>query len=187
MLSEKVKQVPTNTPGVYCLFDLDGEPAYGGKSSDVRGRLRQHFIRQDSSVASYGRLDIWDISHLWWWETDQYALAEQHLLEQFSPYLNFDTEHEQPVDSTPIQLDEPTGKIQLIDEEERAFRSQPYNRTKQKLEHLSRMVDKIRLAGHSEKTKQTLYEHQRILQENMGDFLDLSPSEVQAELDDYFE
>ncbi|WP_410320857.1 GIY-YIG nuclease family protein [Natronomonas sp.] len=51
---------------MYCMYDLDGKPAYAGKTSGLRGRLRQHFIRQDSSVVSYGRLDIWDIAAVDW-------------------------------------------------------------------------------------------------------------------------
>lgn len=48
--------VPTG-PGVYCMFDLDDAPAYAGQIGNLRSRLRQHFIRQDSSVSSYGRFD----------------------------------------------------------------------------------------------------------------------------------
>jgi len=171
MLSEKVKSVPTETPGVYCLFDLDGVPAYAGQSSKLRSRLRQHFVRQDSSVVSYGRLDIWDIAYIDWWKTTERDRAEQSLLAHYRPYLNFGNELEDGQLASPIDIDEPDGVIQLVSEDEREFRSEPYNRTKQKLEHLSRMVDKIKLAGHSDDTKRTLYEHQRILQENITAFL----------------
>ena len=147
MLSEKIKSVPTNTPGVYCLFDLDEEPVYVGQSSNLRGRLRQHFIRQDSSVTSYGRLDIWDISRFDWWETTERECAENHLSAHYSPYLNFSNEHKLPEKPAPIDIETPDGVTRLISEKEQEFRSQPYNRTKQKLEHLSRMIDKIKLAG----------------------------------------
>lgn len=184
MLSEKITSVPTETPGVYCLFDLDGVPAYAGQSSKLRSRLRQHFVRQDSSVVSYGRLDIWDIAYIDWWETSERDRAEQLLLSHYTPYLNFDHEIEGVQNASSIDVDDPDGVIQLVSEDEREFRSEPYNRTKQKLEHLSRMVDKIRLAGHSDDTKRTLYEHHRILQENITEFLGVEDFE-QREVGDW--
>ena len=78
MISQSLKTVPTNTPGIYCMFDLDGEPAYAGQTSKLRSRLRQHFIRQDSSVVSYGRLDIWDIAFVDWWSTPDTDQAEKY-------------------------------------------------------------------------------------------------------------
>ncbi|QSG02818.1 GIY-YIG nuclease family protein [Natranaeroarchaeum sulfidigenes] len=187
MLSDKLREIPVDTQGVYCLFDLDGNAAYAGKSSDLRSRLRQHFIRQDSSVASYGRLDIWDISHFHWWEAESYDRAEDFLLDYYSPYLNFKSDLETPNGSSPIGFENPDGVVHLIDEEEREFRSQPYNRTKQKIDHISRMVDKIKLAGHSDNTKRTLYEHQRILRNNIDEFLGVKQPEDQSDLQDYTE
>ena len=187
MLSDKLREIPADTPGVYCLFDIDGNPAYGGKSSNLRSRLRQHFIRQDSSVASYGRLDIWDISYFYWWESESYDRAEDHLLDHYSPYLNFQSDLETPDGSSLIEFEDPDGVVRLINEEEREFRSQPYNRTKQKLDHISRMVDKIKLAGHSDDTKRTLYEHQRILRKNIDEFLGVKRPEDQSDLREYTE
>ncbi len=153
------------------MYDLDGEPAYVGRSSQLRARLRQHFVRQDSSVVSYGRLDIWDIAYVDWWETEQTDAAENHLLTDRQPYLNFDAEMSAPTGECPADVEDPSGTIQLLSEEELEFRTQPYNRAKQKLEHLRRMIDKIRLAGHSSDTKETFYEHNRIFQEAVSEFL----------------
>lgn len=171
MISETLGSVPTGTAGVYCMFDLDGEPAYAGQTSALRSRLRQHFIRQDSSVVSYGRLDIWDISYVEWWQTTQQDAAEQQLLSAYTPYLNFDSEVAGGDVKQPISITDPSGTLELLSEDELEFRVQPYNRAKQKLEHLLRMLDKIRLAGHSDRTKRTFYEHNRILQENISEFL----------------
>jgi hypothetical protein len=95
-------------------------------------------------------------------------------------YLNFESGNEVPADTAPIDIDTPEGTLQLISEDELEFRSEPYNRSKQKLEHILRMIDKIKLAGHSEDTKRTVYEHQRILEENISRFLgvDRRPSET---------
>lgn len=128
-------------------------------------------------MASHGRLDIWDISHMHWWESESYDRAENHLLNYYSPYLNFQINIKAPSGSSSIQFEDPDGVVYLIDEKEREFRSQPYNRIKQKLDHISRMVDKIKLASHSDDTKRTLYQHQRILQENIDKFLGMERSD----------
>lgn len=185
MLGELLKAVPTGTEGVYCMFDLDGEPAYAGQTSDLRSRLRQHFVRQDSSVVSYGRLDIWDIAYVDWWKTSQRDSAEASLLTNYEPYLNFDGEATTPVTKESVDLENPAGTLQLLTEDELQFRSQCYNRAKQKLEHLLRMIDKIHLAGHSNDTKNTLYEHNRILQQNIAEFLGIDHLNERSTISDW--
>jgi len=187
MISEKLTTVPTDTPGVYCMHDLDGKPAYAGQTSKLRSRLRQHFIRQDSSVVSYGRLDIWDIASVDWWITSDTDQAEKALLSKYQPYLNFEAEIAAPTETSVIDFGKPDGTIELVSKEELEFRSEPYHRSKQKLEHLLRMIDKIQIAGHSEATKKTLYEHQRILAENITKFLDVEPQEQSSTISDFSE
>lgn len=182
MLGERMREIPRGEPGVYCMFDLDGVPAYAGRSGGLRSRLRQHFIRQDSSVVSYGRLDIWDICRVDWWVTPDDKDAEKLLLEEYDPYLNF----ADSVSTAGIDIDfdptSPDDSVFLLSDDEWEFRAEPYNRTKQKLEHLSRMVDKIKLAGHSDDTKRTLYEHERILRENIAEFLGVEREDLQQDL-----
>lgn len=48
----------------------------------------KHFVRQDSSVVSYRRLDIWDISRIDWWQTSEDEEAEKVLLDKYKLYLN---------------------------------------------------------------------------------------------------
>lgn len=182
MLGKKLRDVPTNTSGVYCFYDLDDTAAYAGLSSDVRGRLRQHLIRQDSSVVSYGRLDIQDISRVEYWETTDTDAAEDSLIHDQRPYLNFGDGSENSAHNSPIDTGNPDGNIRLISHREQAFREEPYARSKQKLEHISRMIDKIKIAGHSTRTKRTLYEHKQILETNLAVFLGIEDPE-QAELD----
>ena len=62
-----------NLPGVYVLFDLDERPLYVGKSGKLRGRLEQHFIRQDSSATADGLLDIYDVLRVAVWYADPEA------------------------------------------------------------------------------------------------------------------
>lgn len=165
-----LSSIPTEA-GVYCMFDLDDTPAYAGQTSNLRSRLRQHFVRQDSSVSSYGRLDPWDIATVAWWTTERTDPAEQDLLADFAPYLNFAGESETEVPGDAIDTGTPDGTFALMSEDEQAFRRQPYNRVKQKIEHINRMVDKIKYANHSDDTRRTLYEHKRILEQNLQEFL----------------
>ena len=185
MITEAIRTVPAGEPGVYCMLDLDGEPAYAGQTSNLRSRLKQHFIRQDSSVVSYGRLDIWDIACVDWWKTPNKNQAEKALLSKYQPYLNFDAEISAPTKTAVIDLENPDGTIELVSKEELEFRSEPYNRSKQKLEHILRMMDKIKLAGHSKDTKETLYEHQRIFSENIAEFLGIEPEYRKSKIGDW--
>lgn len=169
-------RIPTEE-GVYCMFDLDDTPAYAGQTSNLRSRLRQHLIRQDSSVSSYGRLDPWDIASVAWWTTEQTDQAEQELLNELQPYLNFTAETETQDQQGEIDIRNPNGTFSLMSDNEQSFRQQPYNRVKQKIEHINRMVDKIKYANHSDDTRQTLYEHKRILEENLQDFLGIDELE----------
>ncbi|KXA89209.1 hypothetical protein AKJ57_05680 [candidate division MSBL1 archaeon SCGC-AAA259A05] len=159
--------------GVYCIFDLDETPAYGGQTSNLKGRMKQHFIRQDSSVVSYGKLDVWDIYYVLWWETDRIDKAEKELISFFQPYLNLEDYRQiDPGDMDIINPENPSGKLRIISENESRFRRSAYNRAKQKLEHVSRMIDKIKFAGHTEETRKTVYEHMRILKRNLDKFLE---------------
>lgn len=157
--------------GAYSIFDLDNIPVYVGETSELRRRFKDHFIKQDSSVTSYGRLDPWDISHVEWWTTENRYIAENQLISKFDPYLNFDTKKQKEIEDSVINIQNPDGKFSLISDEEREFRKKPYNRAKQKLEHINRMIDKIKFADHSEETRKTLYKHKEILEENLNKFL----------------
>ncbi|SEH56294.1 hypothetical protein SAMN05192561_10761 [Halopenitus malekzadehii] len=159
------------------MFDLDDTPAYAGQTSNLRNRLRQHFVRQDSSVSSYGRLDPWDIATVAWWITDQTDRAEQKLLADFEPYLNFADGNNITVQIDTIDTGTPNGTFALMSKDEQSFRRQPYNRVKQKIEHINRMVDKIKYANHSDDTRRTLYEHKRILEQNLEEFLGVEESD----------
>jgi hypothetical protein len=132
---------------------------------------------------SYGRLDVWDIAYVDWWTTEKKERAEQHLLTHYRPYLNFTAEYDSAVTQTGIDIGSPGGTLQLITEDELEYRSLRYNRSKQKLEHILRMIDKIKLADHSADTRRTLYEHKRIFDENVAEFLGVENTE-QVELTD---
>jgi hypothetical protein len=131
-------------------------------------------IRQDSSVASYGRLDPRDIASIEWWTTERVDAAEQDLLGRLDPYLNFSAE----IDASPLQsevdVDEPDGTLTLMSDEELEFRRQPHNRVKQKIEHINRIVDKIEYADHSDDTRRAVYEHKQILDKNLQEFLGIN-------------
>ncbi len=175
MSVDNLNDVPSSA-GVYCIFDLDGIPVYAGRTgSSIRSRLKQHFVRQDSSVVSSGRLDIWDVSHVHWWETDRDKICEKAVIAHFEPYLNNENEFEVPAESN-LEFDSPDGQVRLIDEEENLFRSQPYNRSRQKLEHLIRMADKIKYTGHRNHTREAVRIHWMILKDNLTEFVDIEDS-----------
>lgn len=169
-LKKKIKQIP-NKPGVYCFYDLEETPAYAGKTGrSIRGRIREHLIRQDSSAASYGKLDMWDIYYVKYWETENEDSAEEELIAALDPYLNIENIEKE---NENLDINNPTGRLNVISDEETKFRKQPYNRTKQKLKHLERMLDKIKLAEHTQDTQKLLYRHLELMENNLEDFLDV--------------
>ncbi|MFB6158665.1 MAG: GIY-YIG nuclease family protein [Candidatus Nanohalobium sp.] len=172
-LRQKVNNLPSEK-GVYCFYDLNEEPVYVGKTnSSIRSRLKQHLIRQDSSIVSYGKLDIWDIFYVKYWKVENPDRLEKELISDLEPYLNlegFDSNF------SDLERDNPTGKLNLISDKEAEFRRKPYNRTKQKLEHLERMADKIKTSNHTKDTQSILYKHLNILEDSIDDFLDTKSS-----------
>jgi hypothetical protein len=92
------------------------------------------------------------------------------LTREFQPYLNFAAGSDGQPSQSAIDEEESDGKFALMCEEEEAFWRQSYNRLKQKIEQINRMVDNINYANHSDDTLRTLVSH-RILEENLQDFL----------------
>ena len=55
-LRDRVNNLPSKS-GVYCFYDVNDEPAYVGKTGrSIKSRLKQHLIKQDSSISSYENL-----------------------------------------------------------------------------------------------------------------------------------
>ncbi|MFB6200136.1 MAG: GIY-YIG nuclease family protein [Candidatus Nanohaloarchaea archaeon] len=160
-----------NSSGVYCIYDVDEKPAYVGKTTNgIKNRLRQHFISQTSSLIGHGRLDVWDVYYVEYWKTDNTDDAEKQLISQLKPYLNLGglgETHEV------VNPNSPSGKLQVISKEEAKSRKEPYNRAKQKITHIDRMLDKIKKADHGEDVQKVLYEHLDLLEDNLDEFLDV--------------
>lgn len=168
---------PTSA-GVYCLIDLDGRPAYVGQTgSSIRQRLRQHLIRQTSSVTSSGRLDPWDIAEVRWWQTDSPKRAEQFLLEEVDPYLNTKSERTAGDEQVEVDLDNPDGETELASGDTLDERREPYRRAKRKMDHLDILLGKVAYADQGEHVRKAGHAHRRILEENLEAFLDVVPPE----------
>ena len=93
-----VSDIPTD-PALYALYGGTGRSkhvAYIGISSNLRRRIRHHFIRQDSSVVtgtSAASLDPNLVTHIEWWLHPRFAeksflqAAELIAFEEFDPAL----------------------------------------------------------------------------------------------------
>ena len=51
MIDFSLSSIP-KTAGIYAMYDRSGGVAYVGLSTNLRGRIEQHIIRRDSSVAT---------------------------------------------------------------------------------------------------------------------------------------
>jgi len=58
---------------------------------------------------SYGKLDIWDISHLIWWRCEEINNAENQLKHYFHPYLNL--EIPKSISDEIVQIEESDGEF----------------------------------------------------------------------------
>lgn len=93
-----VEDLPTD-PAIYTLHGGTGRGrhvAYVGLTRDLRGRIRQHFIRRDSSIVtgtSAATLNPDLVTKLEWWLHDRFSdttnrrAAELVALEMFEPAL----------------------------------------------------------------------------------------------------
>jgi hypothetical protein len=162
-----------NTPGVYVLFDLDERPLYVGKSGKLRGRLEQHFIRQDSSATADGLLDIYDVLRVavWYAEGDLDAY-EAAAYRQFPPRWNRAVP-EWSGQLPTLTLDNADVVVGILDSpEEVAVRRQPLERIEAKLLHLIRAVRKAKISGASPAIRRALHRHAEELGELFRSGLD---------------
>jgi hypothetical protein len=150
-----------NVPGAYLLLDLDERPLYVGSSKNVRNRLVQHFIRQDSSAAADGVLDPYEVLRVVVWYADGMLTnaLEAALYHRFRPRWN----RAIPPSPTPLPtltLDNADVVVEVQDTPEQlALRREPLERIEAKLFHLLRAVRKAKIAGASDGTYNALALH----------------------------
>ena len=94
-ISSKLLTVVPQAPGIYSLYERK-DIIYVGIGDDMRKRLRQHFIRRDSSiVTSVGaaRLHLEFITRVAWWTCEEFEdrnyleAAELVAFEYLNPVL----------------------------------------------------------------------------------------------------
>ena len=134
--------------GVYCIYDLDGEPIYVGYASESEtrnlvGRLREHFTQQTSSVVAHGRIDLLDVWYVDIWVTERWKEAEDQLISALDPVLN---RGNPSTEVNLIEIDSPDFTLWICDEETRETKLQPQNRVRSKMDHIQRMVDSDQIA-----------------------------------------
>ena len=166
-----------NVPGVYVLFDLDEQPLYVGKSTTLRSRLEQHFIRQDSSATADGLLDIYDVLRVAVWYAKRDSNASLDAFEA-AAYQCFPPRWNRAVPSCPgplpaLSLEDADAVIGILDSpEELAVRRQPLQRVEAKLLHLLRAVRKAKISGASPGVRKALARHAEELGDLFGRLLD---------------
>lgn len=92
-----LSKVNCNKPGIYVMYDKTGKVIYVGSSKNIHKRIKQHIIRQDSSVttgASATSLNPEKISSIHWWlhedffDIDRLKAAELIAFDEFKPILS---------------------------------------------------------------------------------------------------
>jgi excinuclease UvrABC nuclease subunit len=167
-----------NTAGVYLLLDLDGVPLYAGQSKHLRGRLEQHFIRQDSSATADGLLDIYDVLQVVVWyaypkyelfaEDDASAqermepldILEAAVVQRYSPPWNRAKTVAWAGPMPDLTIDNADVVVGILDSPEQvAVRREPLERIEAKLLHLIRAVRKAKISGASRGVRAALTRH----------------------------
>lgn len=165
---DDLKEVPDSS-GVYCFYDIYGEPIYVGETSNLRDRLRQHLANQNSSVVTYGKLDPLDVWKAEYWCTDRESKAENQLKKEFEPKIN--TEKPERAKNV-VDPESPKATFHVIEKEEAESRKEPHRRAKQKLSHLDAVVKKLDMGDHDEKTERKVYLHLEELRKAFNEITD---------------
>ena len=81
MIDFSLRSIP-KTAGVYAMYDRNGSVAYVGLSTNLRGRIEQHVIRRDTSVATGVSATVLNpdkVASICWWLSQ--ALSDKAYLE----------------------------------------------------------------------------------------------------------
>lgn len=173
-----------NVPGAYLLLDLDERPLYMGSSKNVRDRLMQQFVRQDSSATADGVLDLYEVLRVAVWYADGRSTGalEAALYQSFRPRWN----RAVLPSSTPLPtltLDNADVVVDAQDTPEQlALRREPLERIEAKLLHLLRAVRKAKISGASDGTYNALVLHSSELHRLFQDTLSRRPIGTESEI-----
>ncbi len=75
MIDFSLRSIP-KTAGIYAMYDRSGGVAYVGLSTNLRGRIEQHIIRRDSSVATGVSATVLNpdkVAHICWWLNPRFS------------------------------------------------------------------------------------------------------------------
>ena len=126
MIDFSLSSIP-KAAGIYAMYDRSGGVAYVGLSTNLRGRIEQHMIRRDSSVATGVSATVLNpdkVARICWWLNSRFSdqayreAAEVVAFEVLNPSLRSRgkvTNHAKPI------LEDQT----FCDEMARLFRSKP--------------------------------------------------------------
>ncbi len=159
---EKILSTP-DKPGIYVFYDFDGAVLYVGRSSRLKGRLTEHFVRFNSSIIADSNLDPRDVAIIRYWifnDDKETKKLEPAFIAKYQPKLNLST--------SDIRVKSQTFDISLPDETTSSFielnlpeysRDAPLVRLKNKSHLIHEMVLKFELAGVTDKGKRVLVAH----------------------------
>ncbi len=75
MIDFSLSSIP-RTAGIYAMYDRSGGVAYVGLSANLRGRIEQHIMRRDSSVATGVSATVLNpdkVKRICWWLNSRFS------------------------------------------------------------------------------------------------------------------
>lgn len=154
-------------PGVHLFLDVDGEALYAGQTTQMRSRLEQHLVRQDSSATADGLLDPFEIVTVVGWYLDDDKDRRKFLAairNQYDPRWNRGVISEAGPLPT-VSLDSADFQIAFQSQAQRDALLVPLVRIEAKLLHLLRATRKARISGSSNSVREALSVHAAELQD----------------------
>ncbi len=135
----------SNEIGVYVLCDLDDVPVYVGQTTEgIRTRVRKHLTAARSDIVASRQIDVWEIAWVRAYpESDKsrITLLENTLFHHFDPISPLMNARLPPRKLLDGPLPAPSQIIQVMSNEEIAFRRELINRYPRQLNHYSQIAE----------------------------------------------
>ncbi|MFX0095836.1 MAG: GIY-YIG nuclease family protein [Candidatus Hodarchaeota archaeon] len=159
---EKIMSVP-NDPGIYIFYDFDNRVLYLGRSGRLKDRLKEHFIRLNSSIVAEKNLDPREVAKIRYWifnDNKQVQDLEKAFIAKYQPKLNLsDSDIEAKNQTFDIELPDESESIVIELDLPEFARDNPLTILKNKAHLIREMVLRFELAGVTPKGRRVLTEH----------------------------
>lgn len=114
ILSEKLKLLPTNC-GVYLMKNCAGNIIYVGKAKNLKNRVKQYFIKGNSSVKVNAMVEkITDLEYIITPDEVNAYVLENNLIKKYKPHFNIMLKDDKQYPYIKIDMSQVFPKIEVV-------------------------------------------------------------------------